>query len=316
MNKTILIVAGPTAVGKTEAAILIANRFDGEIISADSMQIYKYMDIGSAKPTPRERKQAVHHLVDAIDPAQPFSAAEYQRLARQAISDVLFRGRLPIVSGGTGLYVNSLVYDMDFSAPPGCPDYRRELQELAKREGSQRLHQMLAEKDKKAALRIHPNNEKKLIRALEILHRGQERVKEFSESFQPAKDYRVLMIGLDRPRPLLYERINQRVDLLIQAGLVKEVRGLLDMGLAEENISMKGIGYKEIIDYLKGRYSLDDAIDLIKKNTRHYAKRQLTWFRRYEKMHWFSLSADMSMEENLKPVFALIEEELSSERHR
>jgi len=311
MKRTVLIVAGPTAVGKTEAAILIANRFSGEIISADSMQIYKYMDIGSAKPTPQERTQAVHHLVDAVDPSKPFSVAEYQPMAKAAIEDVFSREKLPIVSGGTGLYVNSLIYDMDFSAPPGCPDYRRELEELAKREGSGRLHQMLSEKDPAAAQRIHPNNEKKLIRALEILHRGQDRVKEFSESFQPMKDYGVLLIGLNRPRPLLYDRIDRRVDLLMEAGLVEEVKRLLAMGLAEEHISMKGIGYKEIIDYLRGKYSLADAVSLIKKNTRHYAKRQLTWFRRYEGMQWFSLSEDLSMEQNLEPVFALIEEELS-----
>lgn len=310
MRNQALIVAGPTAVGKTEAAIRLANRFDGEIISADSMQIYKYMDIGSAKPTPEEQSRAVHHLVDTVDPSVPFSVAEYQALAKEAIRDVLSRGKLPIISGGTGLYVNSLIYDMDFSSPPGDPAYRRELETLAQREGSEALHRLLAEKDPAAALRIHPNNEKKIVRALEILREGQDRVKEFSESFQPTKDYDVILIGLERPRQELYDRINRRVDLLMERGLVEEVQRLLDMGLQEANISMKGIGYKEIIGYLRGEYSREEAVDLVKKNTRHYAKRQLTWFRRYETMRWFSLSDGLSAERNLEPVFAFVKEEL------
>ncbi|MBO4991697.1 MAG: tRNA (adenosine(37)-N6)-dimethylallyltransferase MiaA [Firmicutes bacterium] len=311
MRNQVLIVAGPTAVGKTEAAIRLANRFDGEIISADSMQIYKYMDIGSAKPTPEEQSRAVHHLVDAVDPSVPFSVAEYQTLAKEAIRDVLSRGKLPIISGGTGLYVNSLIYDMDFSSPPGDPAYRRELEELAQREGSEALHRLLAEKDPAAARRIHPNNEKKIVRALEILREGQDRVKEFSESFQPTKDYDVILIGLERPRQDLYDRINRRVDLLMERGLVEEVQRLLDMGLQEANISMKGIGYKEIIGYLRGEYGREEAVDLVKKNTRHYAKRQLTWFRRYETMRWFSLSGGLSAERNLEPVFAFVREELA-----
>ncbi|MBQ8590373.1 MAG: tRNA (adenosine(37)-N6)-dimethylallyltransferase MiaA [Firmicutes bacterium] len=313
MRRKIVIVAGPTAVGKTEAAIRLANHFGGEIISADSMQIYKYMDIGSAKPTPEEQARAEHHLVDVIDPARPFSVAEYQPMAKSAIEDVFSRGKLPIISGGTGLYVNSLIYDMDFSSPPGDQAYRRELEELAKNEGSEVLHKMLAEKDPPAAERIHPNNEKKIIRALEILHEGQDRVKEFSESFQPTKDYDVILIGLERDRAELYDRINRRVDVLMEAGLVDEVTRLLDMGLLEAHISMKGIGYKEIIGHLHGDYDLSTAVDLVKKNTRHYAKRQLTWFKRYDEMKWFRFSEDISAERNLEPVFAYVQEELSRE---
>jgi len=310
MKRKLLIVAGPTAVGKTETAIQLAIRFAGEVVSADSMQIYKYMDIGSAKPTPEEQARAVHHLVDVIDPSKPFSVAEYQPMAKAAIEDVFSRGKLPIISGGTGLYVNSLIYDMDFSAPPGNKEYRRELEELAKREGSEVLHKLLAEKDPAAAERIHPNNEKKIVRALEILNEGQGRVKEFSESFQPTDDYDVILVGLERDRAELYDRINRRVDLLMDAGLVEEVKQLLDMGLAEEHISMKGIGYKEIIGYLHGEYSLEDAVELVKKNTRHYAKRQLTWFKRYETMKWFCFSEKKSFEENMEPVFAYVKEEL------
>ena len=313
MRKKVLIVAGPTAVGKTETAIQLATRFAGEVISADSMQIYKYMDIGSAKPTPEEQARAVHHLVDVIDPTKPFSVAEYQPMAKAAIEDVFSRGKLPIISGGTGLYVNSLIYDMDFSSPPGDQGYRRELEALAKEQGSEVLHQMLKEKDPQAAERIHPNNEKKIIRALEILKEGQERVKEFSESFQPTEDYDVILIGLERDRAELYDRINRRVDLLMEAGLVEEVQRLLGMGLAEAHISMKGIGYKEIIGYLHGEYSMKEAVDLVKKNTRHYAKRQLTWFKRYDTMRWFNFAENQSMEDNLKPLFAYVEEELCGE---
>ena len=313
MRNKILIVAGPTAVGKTETAIQLATRFAGEVVSADSMQIYRFMDIGSAKPTPEEQERAVHHLVDVIDPSKPFSVAEYQPLAKEAIADVFSRGKLPIISGGTGLYVNSLIYDMDFSSPPGDKEYRRELEELAKREGSEVLHRMLAELDPAAAERIHPNNEKKIVRALEILHEGQDRVREFSESFQPTKDYDVILIGLERDRGELYDRINRRVDLLMEAGLVEEVQRLLDMGLEEAHISMKGIGYKEIIGYLHGEYSLEDAVELVKKNTRHYAKRQLTWFKRYDSMKWFCFSEDRSVEENLEPLFAYVKEELCRE---
>lgn len=309
-QKKAVIIAGPTAVGKTECAIEIACRFHGEIVSADSMQIYQYMNIGSAKPTAAEQARAVHHLIGVVDPAQPFSAAQYQRMAKAAIADVAARGRLPVISGGTGLYINALIYDMDFSASPCDSQYRSELLRLSQQQGSQALHRMLAQKDPKAAERIHENNEKKLIRALEILHQGQERVREFSESFQPAKDFDYILVGLCRPRQELYDRINRRVDLLMEQGLCEEVQSLLDMGLCAEHISMKGIGYKEIIGYLRGEYSRKQAVELIKKNTRHYAKRQMTWLRRYESMRWFSLSEGIPAAEQSGPIAAFLEGEL------
>lgn len=308
----IVIVAGPTAVGKTECAIQIARKLDGEIVSADSMQIYKFMDIGSAKPTAQERAQAVHHLVDVIDPAKPFSVAEYQAMAKKAIQEVFSREKLPVISGGTGLYVNSLMYDMDFSAPPGDAEYRHQLAKLAEEQGSGALHRLLQELDPKAAERIHPNNEKKIIRALEILKEGQSRVREFSESFQPTSDYHCILIGLRREREELYDRINRRVDLLMEQGLVDEVRRLLSMGLLESNISMKGIGYKEIIGYLRGEYGLEQAVELIKKNTRHYAKRQMTWFRRYPAMRWFTLSEQEPAETVFGQIFDYLTEELNT----
>lgn len=289
MNK-IIAIAGPTAVGKTKFAIEVAKAFDGEVVSCDSMQLYKYMDIGSAKPTEEEMKQAKHHLVDFLDPRDDFSVAKYQQLAKDAIKDILSRGKVPVISGGTGLYLNSLLYDMDFSSVPEDFSYRNELTELAEREGHFVLHEMLEKLDAEAASKIHPNNVKKVIRALERLKEGEGKVKQFSEIKEETSEYEVILIGLTRNRAELYERVNKRVDLLIEAGLLDEVKGLMEMGLTSENISMKGIGYKEIIEYFQGKYTLEEAVDTVKKNTRHYAKKQLTWFRRYDKMIWYDIS--------------------------
>ncbi len=289
MNK-IIALAGPTAVGKTKFAIKLANEFDGEIVSCDSMQLYKYMNIGSAKPTAEEMSQARHHLVDMIDPREDFSAAMYQKLAKQAIADIFSRGKLPVVSGGTGLYLNSLLYDMDFSAPPQNPQYRQELLEIAEKQGGNVLHEMLAERDPQAAAAIHPNNSRKVIRALERLKEGEGRLRPFSSIRKETEDYGVLLIALTRNRPELYDRINRRVDILVEQGLFEEVEMLMNMGLTIDNISMKGIGYKEIFEFFSGKYSREEAIDTIKKNTRHYAKKQLTWFRRYDKMNWYNIS--------------------------
>lgn len=288
-NKKILALCGPTAVGKTEYAIALAREFDGEIVSCDSMQLYKYMDIGSAKPTADELKAAKHHLVDEIDPRESFSAARYEKLATSAINDIFSRGRLPIVAGGTGLYLNSLVYSMDFSAPPADSGLRDELYALAEEEGSESVFERLKEMDPDAAERIHPNNVKKVIRAIESASLGVK-IDDFSRVKNKREDWDAVMICLIRDREKLYERINERVDILIKRGLVDEVRGLMDMGLASDDISMKGIGYKEIIGYLNGEYDLDEAVRLVKRNTRHYAKRQLTWFKRYEDMKYFNIS--------------------------
>lgn len=289
-SNTIIAVAGPTAVGKTKFAILLAQEFDGEVVSCDSMQLYKFMDIGSAKPTPEEMMLAKHHLVDLIDPRDEFSVAQYQKLAKAAIKDILDRGKTPIISGGTGLYLNSLLYDMDFSSAPGDNSYRDELTEIAEIDGREALHKMLEEQDPTAAAAIHPNNTKKIIRALERLKEGEGQIRQFSDITAETKDYETVLIGLTRERAELYDRINKRVDILMDEGLLEEVKGLADMGLTKENISMKGIGYKELMDYLDGISTLDAAIDTIKKNTRHYAKKQLTWFRRYDKIKWFNIS--------------------------
>ena len=290
MKKQIIIIAGPTAVGKTEYAIETAKAINGEIVSADSMQLYKYMDIGSAKPTAEELSQVKHYLVDEIDPREKFSVAQYQKLAKAAIREIFDKGRVPVISGGTGLYINSLMYEMDFAAPPSDEAFRKELEDTALKKGRDYLHSKLAELDPDAAARIHPNNVKKVIRAIEAAQNGNK-IKDFNNAQIPAADYDVLLAGLTRDRAELYERINRRVDILIERGLADEVSSLMQMGLGYDDISMKGIGYKEIIGSLEGKYTIEEAIELIKKNTRHYAKRQLTWLRRYDNIKWFNLSS-------------------------
>lgn len=300
--KDIIAVAGPTAVGKTEYAIELAKELNGEIVSCDSMQLYKFMDIGSAKPTKEELAQAKHYLVDELDPRQPFSVAEYQKMATQAIKTIHDKGKVPIISGGTGLYLNSLLYEMDFGAKVADDHYRKELESYAAEHGAEALHKMLFEKDPAAAERIHPNNIKKVIRALEAVEKGGRAIKPFADVKKENPLYRPFLIGLTRDRQELYDRINKRVDILMEQGLLEEVERLLDMGLTEEHISMKGIGYKELILHLKGEYSREEAVNKIKQNTRHYAKRQLTWFRRYEKMKWFDLSTYDSSRQALEDM--------------
>lgn len=301
MKKEIIVVAGPTAVGKTKYAIAIAKAFDGEIVSCDSMQLYKYMNIGSAKPTAEEQAQVPHRLVDEIDPKEPFSVAKYSRLAKEAIADIFARGKTPIISGGTGLYLNALLYDMDFSNAPKDDALRETLEKEAELFGSEYIYRKLCEVDPNAAQRIHPNNVKKVIRALEGASAGCS-ITDFKNCKEKCKDYDAILIGLIRNRQELYDRINLRVDIMVEEGLFREVEELLEMGLAEEDISMKGIGYKEIIGFFDGIYDRDTAIDLIKKNSRHLAKRQLTWFRRYEDMKWFDISEYSGDEEAIEDI--------------
>lgn len=311
-NRNVIFVAGPTAVGKTKYAIEIANAFHGEIISADSMQIYQYMDIGSAKPTKEELTQAKHYLVDEIDPRVEFSAAEYQAQAKKYIEKVFSEGKIPVVSGGTGLYLNSLIYDMDFSVMPKQADFRKKLEEEAKEYGFEHVYNRLKKLDPAAAERIHPNNLKKVIRAIEIYETTGEGIREFQESFVPTHDYGYIQIGLTRDREELYRRIDERVDQLMEAGLVGEIESLLSKGLTENSISMKGIGYKEIISCLHGEYDLEEAVRLVKRNTRHYAKRQMTWLRRYPDMIWFNLSEYRTEREALSAIFEAIRSKLTS----
>ena len=286
MIKTVFVV-GPTASGKTEYAIRLAEDINGEIVSADSMQIYKYMDIGSAKPSAEELARVKHWLIGEIDPRTPFNVSDYQKLALEYIQDIAARGKTPIVCGGTGLYVNSLIYKMDFEAPEGDEEFRQRI--LAEEDGDpERLHKRLESLDPDAAEAIHPNNVKRTLRAIERLEKGEGRLAEFAKATEPSDVIEPVMLGMDLPRDVLYDRINRRVDILFERGLAQEVRALMDMGFASADVAMKGIGYKEIIDILSQGKDAIEAAETIKANTRHYARRQLIWFRRYKQIKWIS----------------------------
>lgn len=307
MKKSLVIIAGPTAVGKTDISIEIAKKLNGEIVSADSMQIYKYLDIGSAKPTHEEMQEIKHYLIDEIDPRDEFSVSEYKALAKKYIKEITSKNKLPIAAGGTGLYVNSLIYEMDFSNASSNKEIRDKLTKEYQEYGSEYLHNKLKEVDIKASQRIHPNNLQKVIRALEIFYTTGNSIKDFSSELVESQDYNYILIGLNRDREELYERVNKRVGIMIDDGLIEEVKSLVNMGLKAEDISMKGIGYKEIIGYLYGDYDLDRAVYLIKRNTRRYAKRQLTWFKRYKKMKWFNLDESADKEKNISNIIEFIE---------
>ena len=286
MIRTVFVV-GPTASGKTEFAVRLAEDLGGEIVSADSMQIYKYMDIGSAKPSSEELVRARHWLIGEIDPRTPFNVSDYQKLALEYIQDIAARGKTPIVCGGTGLYVNSLIYKMDFEAPEGDEEYRQKI--LAEEDGDpQKLHKRLETLDPSAAEAIHPNNVKRTLRAIERLEKGEPRLAEFAKATEPSDIIDPVMLGMDLPRDVLYDRINRRVDMLFEMGLEQEVRALMDMGFTSADVAMKGIGYKEIIDVLSLGKDAKEAAETIKANTRHYARRQLIWFRRYKQIKWIS----------------------------
>lgn len=308
-DKKIIVIAGPTACGKTEYAIKVAERTGGEIVSCDSMQIYKYMSIGSAKPTEEELSRARHWLVDEIDPREDFSVARYRDMAKEAINDIISRGKIPVIAGGTGLYLNSLLYDMDFSDADRDIEFRKTLMDEAELFGAEYVHRKLEAVDPVKASKIHPNNLKKVIRALEGASMGKG-ISEFSELNTRTDDYDTLLIGLTRDRGELYDRINRRVDIMVEQGLFGEVEELLEMGLQEEDISMKGIGYKEVIAFYDGLMTENEAIDKIKQNTRHLAKRQLTWFRRYEDMHWINIS-ELGEEGAIKEIMDLVNDYLN-----
>ena len=289
MNKTpIIILTGPTAVGKTNLSIDLAKKLNAEIISADSMQIYKYMDIGSAKVTNEEMQGIKHYLVDEVTPDYSFSVSEFQERAYNYIYDINNKGKKVLVTGGTGLYLNSLIYDMDFAKSDANNEIREKLRLELEEHGIDYMHNKLRELDNDAAERIHKNNTKRVIRAIEVCLSG-EKMNDFSNDLRFNEKYKPIIIVLNREREHLYERINKRVDIMMESGLIDEVKTLLNMGYTKDMISMQGIGYKEIIKYLDGEYTLEEAIEIIKRDSRRYAKRQLTWFRRYSDAKWFNL---------------------------
>lgn len=276
--KNLVVITGPTAVGKTDISIKLAKEINGEIISADSIQVYKGLDIGSAKITQDEMDGVKHYLIDVLEPTDDFDIYTFKQMAEEAIEEIYAKGKVPIIVGGTGFYIQSVLYDVDFEETVVDMEYRKELEELAKINGNEYVHEMLEEVDPEYAAGIHPNNLKRVIRALEFYHENNIPLsKHNAEQKENESPYNFAYYVLNDDRDVLYDRINKRVDLMFDKGLVDEVKGL---GLNNSNQSMQGIGYKEVLDYLKGNLSLEETKELIKKNTRHFAKRQLTWFRR------------------------------------
>ncbi|KGM95383.1 tRNA delta(2)-isopentenylpyrophosphate transferase [Clostridium novyi A str. 4552] len=287
MKQDLFILAGPTAVGKTDISIKLAQKLNGEIISADSMQIYKHMDIGSAKITEAEKQGVPHHLIDFVSPFDEFSVAEFKEKSKCAIDDITCRGKLPMVVGGTGFYIDSLIFNYDFANTYKDEEYREYLKELAYTHGKEYVHELLKDIDEKSYKKLYPNDLKRVIRALEVFKLTGKTISEFNKE-QDIFDipYNVYYFVLNMDRSKLYERINKRVDIMMEKGLIEEVKSLQNMGCTPDMQSMKGIGYKEILYYLDGKLSLDEAVELIKKGSRHYAKRQLTWFRKDERVIW------------------------------
>ncbi len=285
----VIVIAGPTASGKTDLAVELALKVDGEIVSADSMQIYRKMDIGTAKPTIEERRGIPHHMIDIVDPDEEFSVAQFKSAAEACIKEIIGRGKIPVIAGGTGLYINSLVYNISFSDTISDWNYREQLQNLALEHGPAALHKMLEEVDPVSAAAIHPNNVKRIIRALEVYKTTGKPISEHKEESRktpPPYDYKIF--GLEVTRDNLYRRIEKRVDKMMHQGLCDEVEGLLKSGYSPNLVSLQGIGYKEIISAIEGKCSLDTAVENIKLGTRHLAKRQITWFNKTEGLKWIN----------------------------
>lgn len=285
----LVIISGPTAAGKTDLSIALAKAIGGEIISADSMQVYKRFDIGTAKIRPEEMDGVMHYLIDIFEPDQEFNVFVFQKLALEAMEQIYQNGHIPIIVGGTGFYIQSVLYDIDFTEEETDKDYRHMLEEKAKSEGAEVLHAMLQEVDPEAAEQIHANNIKRTIRALEYYHETGSRISEHNEEQRKrSSPYNYVYFVLNRERKTLYERINQRVDQMIEEGLENEVKELLSSGVSSESLAMQGLGYKEMVEYLEGKCDLEKAIYNIKIGTRHFAKRQLTWFRRERDVQWMN----------------------------
>ncbi|MBQ2957154.1 MAG: tRNA (adenosine(37)-N6)-dimethylallyltransferase MiaA [Clostridia bacterium] len=303
----LIVIGGPTASGKSAAAVRLCQRIGGQVISSDSMQIYRGMDIGTAKPTEEEMGGIPHHLLSIAEPGEKYSAAAYRELATQAIQSVYASGEQPVVCGGTGLYIDALTKPMSFAEHNEDETLRKELSALSETMvGKMRLHQMLKEIDPESAARLHINDVRRVIRAIEVYRTTGRTITEQTRLDKEREgDYSVVMFALEWPREILYDRINKRVDVMIKNGLIDEVRTLLNNGLSEGSTAMQALGYKEIVAALNGRISMNEAIDDIKQGSRHYAKRQLTWFRRDERVHWIQASGkslDQIVDEMIKEI--------------
>ncbi len=289
MKKPLIILTGPTAVGKTELSIGLAKMVNGAVISADSMQVYRHMDIGSAKIKQEEMQGIPHYLVDILEPEESFHVVRFQEYARASMEKIYEQGQIPILAGGTGFYIQALLYGIDFTEQPEDRVYRKELEQIAESQGPAKLHEMLAQVDEKSAGIIHQNNVKRVIRALEFYHLSGQKISEHNEQERMrSSPYQFAYFVLNDDRSRLYERIDQRVDQMMEEGLLEEVIKLKEMGCRRDMVSMQGLGYKEILDYLEGNCTLEEAVYRIKRDTRHFAKRQLTWFRREREVIWIS----------------------------
>ncbi|HGH7178722.1 tRNA (adenosine(37)-N6)-dimethylallyltransferase MiaA [Bacillus cereus] len=300
-REKVAVIIGPTAVGKTKLSIDLAKALNGEVISGDSMQIYRTMDIGTAKVTKEEMDGIPHYMVDIKDPEDSFSVAEFQERVRKHIREITERGKLPIIVGGTGLYIQSVLFDYQFTDDAGDVIYREQMEKLALERGVEYVHKKLQEVDPESAERIHANNVRRVIRALEIFHTTGEKMSEQIEKQEKELLYDVSLIGLTMDRAMLYDRINLRVDLMMEQGLLEEVEGLYNRGVRDCQ-SIQAIGYKEIYDYFENRVSLEEAVSQLKTNSRRYAKRQLTWFRNKMDVTWFDVTDGEKASEILRYI--------------
>ncbi|WP_102346860.1 tRNA (adenosine(37)-N6)-dimethylallyltransferase MiaA [Bacillus sp. Marseille-P3661] len=295
----VITIIGPTAVGKTKTGIELAKVLDGEVISGDSMQIYRGMDIGTAKVTKEEMEGIPHHLIDIKDPNETFSVAEFQALVTDLIEDITKRGKIPIIVGGTGLYIQSVLFDYNFSDTASNKQYREQMEKRISEEGIDAVYKELEKVDPDSARKIHPNNTRRVIRALEVYHETGLTLTEYQDKQLLESPYHYIIIGLTMERTLLYDRINKRVDQMIDQGLIAEVKKLYDANFRNCQ-STQAIGYKEIYDYFDGRIPLEESIELLKRNSRRYAKRQLTWFRNKMNVSWFDMSSAVSSSEKFQ----------------
>ena len=313
MKKPLIILTGPTAVGKTKASISLAKAIGGEIISADSMQVYKEMDIGSAKIRKEEMEGVPHYLVDVLQPDEEFHVVRFQQMAKEAMEQIYANGHIPIVVGGTGFYIQALLYDIDFTENDGDTTFRTEMEQYAAEHGAEALHEKLREVDPASADAIHANNVKRVIRALEFYHQTGKKISEHNEEErQKESPYDFVYFVLNDERANLYKRIDLRVDLMVKEGLLDEVKALKAKGYSKEMVSMQGLGYKEILDYLDDEISFDEAIYRIKRDTRHFAKRQITWFKRERDVTWinkqeFGYDEDKILTEMLSHIKSIVE---------
>ncbi|OHW62856.1 tRNA dimethylallyltransferase [Andreesenia angusta] len=309
--KNLLVIVGPTAVGKTSLSVELAEHYGGEIISADSMQIYRGMDIGTAKIKADEMKSIPHYLLDVVAPDEEFSVSDFKEMTYACLGDVYSREKLPLIVGGTGLYVNSIVYKLDFADSGSDMEVRKKYMDCAEEFGNEYIYEKLKEVDPETAERLNLNDTKRIVRALEVYElTGEPMSKSYTNFREENDEFNLVFIGLDMERSHLYERINERVDIMLENGLVEEVKSLLENGYNSDMTSMKAIGYKEVVEYLRGVTTYDEMVEILKRNSRRFAKRQLTWFRRDKRIVWMQVDDYESLEELKREAISICDKKL------